>query len=94
MTLFTLQDVSVRRDGRLIIDGVSADIASGRCTALVGPSGAGKSTLLRLFNRLDDPSSGVLLLEGSPLPSLDVLALRRRVGLVGQRPSRSATRSS
>ena len=86
MTLFTLQDVSVRRDGRLIIDGVSAEIAPGRCTALVGPSGAGKSTLLRLFNRLDDPSSGVLLLEGTPLPTLDVLALRRRVGLVGQRP--------
>ncbi len=84
--LFSLQHVGVRRDGRLIIDDVSAVVARGRCTALVGPSGAGKSTLLRLFNRLDDPSCGVILLEGTPLPDLDVLALRRRVGLVGQRP--------
>jgi putative ABC transport system ATP-binding protein len=84
--LFTLQDVSVRRESRLIIDAVSAEITGGRCTALVGPSGAGKSTLLRLFNRLDDPTSGALLLDGRPLTSLDVLALRRRVSLVGQRP--------
>jgi putative ABC transport system ATP-binding protein len=83
---FDLREVSVRRDGQLIIDQVTATIAPGRCTALVGPSGAGKSTLLRLFNRLDDPSSGTVLLDGQPLESLDVLALRRRVGLVGQRP--------
>jgi putative ABC transport system ATP-binding protein len=83
---FDLRDVSVRRQDALIIDRVTATIAPGRCTALVGPSGAGKSTLLRLFNRLDDPSEGTILLDGAPLDSLDVLALRRRVGLVGQRP--------
>ena len=86
MTLFELRDVVVRRDGKLIIDSVSAGIERGRCTALVGPSGAGKTTLLRLFNRLDDPTSGEILVNGEPLVSLDVLALRRRVGLVGQRP--------
>lgn len=86
MSRFELREVSVERDGYLIIDRVTATIAPGRCTALVGPSGAGKSTLLRLFNRLDDPSGGTVLLDGEPLESLDVLALRRRVGLVGQRP--------
>ena len=86
MSRFDLREVSVRREGQLIIDRVTATIAPGRCTALVGPSGAGKSTLLRLFNRLDDPSSGTVLLDGAPLETLDVLALRRRVGLVGQRP--------
>ena len=86
MSRFDLREVSVRREGHLIIDAVTATIAPGRCTALVGPSGAGKSTLLRLFNRLDDPTSGTVLLDGAPLESLDVLALRRRVGLVGQRP--------
>ncbi|NUR59711.1 MAG: phosphate ABC transporter ATP-binding protein [Catenulispora sp.] len=86
MSRFDLREVSVRRDGHLIIDRVSATIAPGRCTALVGPSGAGKSTLLRLFNRLDDPTSGTLLLDGAELDTLDVLELRRRVGLVGQRP--------
>jgi len=84
--MFELRDVSVRRGDKLIVDGVSTSIGRGRCTALVGPSGAGKSTLLRLFNRLDDPSSGEIRLCGTPLPGLDVLALRRRVGLVGQRP--------
>ena len=86
MTLFELDDVHVRRGDKLILAGVTGTLARGQCTALVGPSGAGKSTLLRLFNRLDDPSSGVIRLEGTPLPELDVLALRRRVGLVGQRP--------
>ncbi|MEY9891284.1 putative ABC transport system ATP-binding protein [Catenulispora sp. MAP12-49] len=86
MSRFDLREVSVRREDALIIDRVTATIAPGRCTALVGPSGAGKSTLLRLFNRLDDPSEGTILLDGAPLDSLDVLALRRRVGLVGQRP--------
>ena len=86
MSRFDLREVTVRRDGHLIIDRVTATIAPGRCTALVGPSGAGKSTLLRLFNRLDDPTSGTVLLDGAELGSLDVLALRRRIGLVGQRP--------
>lgn len=86
MSRFDLREVCVERDGVLIIDRVTATIAPGRCTALVGPSGAGKTTLLRLFNRLDDPSSGAVLLDGAALESLDVLALRRRVGLVGQRP--------
>ncbi|MBS2539706.1 ATP-binding cassette domain-containing protein [Catenulispora sp. NF23] len=86
MSRFDLREVCVRRDGHLIIDRVTATIAPGRCTALVGPSGAGKTTLLRLFNRLDDPSTGTVLLDGAPLETLDVLALRRRVGLVGQRP--------
>ena len=91
MSRFDLREVTVRRAGPLIIDQVTATVAPGRCTALVGPSGAGKSTLLRLFNRLDDPSSGDVLLDGEPLTSLDVLALRRRVGLVGQRPVLVAT---
>ena len=86
MSRFDLHEVCVRREGNLIIDRVTATIAPGRCTALVGPSGAGKTTLLRLFNRLDDPSTGTVLLDGAPLETLDVLALRRRVGLVGQRP--------
>ena len=84
--MFELRDVGVRRGDRLIVEGVTASIARSRCTALVGPSGAGKSTLLRLFNRLDDPSTGQIRLHGTPLNDLDVLALRRRVGLVGQRP--------
>jgi putative ABC transport system ATP-binding protein len=84
--LFVLDRVGVVRGGARLLDGVSATIPGGLLTAVVGPSGAGKSTLLRLLNRLVEPTSGQLLLDGRPLPSWDVLALRRRVGLVAQQP--------
>ena len=84
--MLTLQDVVVERGGARVLDGVSAEVLPGRCTALAGPSGAGKTTLLRLLDRLEEPTSGRVLLNGRPLPSYDVLELRRRVGLVQQAP--------
>jgi UDP-glucose/iron transport system ATP-binding protein len=54
---------------------------------LVGPSGAGKSTLLRLCNRLEVPAEGRVLFRGEDVADLDPLALRRRVGMVFQRPT-------
>ncbi len=53
---------------------------------LVGPSGSGKTTLLRLCNRLEVPSSGRVLLGGDDVADLDPRRLRRRVGMVFQRP--------
>jgi putative ABC transport system ATP-binding protein len=53
--------------------------------AVVGPSGAGKSTLLRVLNRLDEPSSGTVKLEGQDYRELSPRELRRRVGMVMQR---------
>ncbi|MGB9376960.1 MAG: phosphate ABC transporter ATP-binding protein [Mycobacteriales bacterium] len=84
---FELAGVGVVRGHATILDDVSARIPVGRCTALVGPSGAGKSTLLRLLNRFDDPTSGSISFLGRPLADYDVLELRRRVGLVFQRPT-------
>lgn len=83
---FVLDDVTVRRGSAHVLDGVSARIPTGSCTSVIGSSGAGKTTLLRLLNRLEDPDRGRILLDGVPLPMLDVLALRRRVGLIAQRP--------
>jgi putative ABC transport system ATP-binding protein len=83
---FVLDRVSVVRDPVTILDQVSASVPAGGCTAVVGPSGSGKSTLLRLLNRLIDPTAGRVLLDGAPLSTVDVLALRRRVGLVAQHP--------
>jgi putative ABC transport system ATP-binding protein len=54
---------------------------------LAGPSGSGKSTLLRLCNRLDAPTTGVVRFRGDDVAGLDPLALRRRVGMVFQRPT-------
>jgi len=83
---FVLDRVSVTRGGAPLLRALNARIAPRQCTAVVGASGAGKTTLLRLLNRLEEPTQGRVLLDGVPLPELDVLALRRRVALVGQRP--------
>lgn len=84
--MLALADVTVVRGGTSVLTGVDAVFAPGRCTAVAGPSGAGKSTLLRLLDRLLEPTSGAVLFHGRPLPSYDVLELRRRIGLVQQAP--------
>jgi putative ABC transport system ATP-binding protein len=83
---FTFDHVTVTRGPARLLDDLSAQIEAGQCTAIVGPSGAGKSTLLRLLNRLEEPTTGRVLLDNTPITHADVLALRRRVGLVAQRP--------
>jgi putative ABC transport system ATP-binding protein len=55
-------------------------------TVIIGPSGGGKSTLVRLLNRLDEPTSGRILLDGRDIAGIDPLLLRRRVALVQQKP--------
>lgn len=67
-----------------IVNNISLAVNRGETLALVGPSGAGKSSLLRLFNRLDEPSSGTVLLEGIDYKTLSPRDLRRRVGMVMQ----------
>jgi putative ABC transport system ATP-binding protein len=83
---FLLERVSVVRDEATVLRQVSAHFRGGRCSAVRGASGSGKTTLLRLLNRLIDPTAGNVLLDGVPLTDLDVLELRRRVGLVAQAP--------
>jgi putative ABC transport system ATP-binding protein len=56
-------------------------------TVVIGPSGAGKSTLLRTCNRLEAPSSGCVRFRGDDVGALDPLQLRRRVGMVFQKPT-------
>ena len=76
------------------LHGIDLDIPENRVTAFIGPSGCGKSTLLRWFNRMNDtiPSAratGELHLHGCDLldPKCDVVDLRRRVGMVFQKPN-------
>lgn len=63
---------------------VSFRLDQGQVLAVLGPSGAGKSTLLRMLNRLDEPTSGVVLLQGIDTREIDPRTLRRRVGMVMQ----------
>jgi putative ABC transport system ATP-binding protein len=86
---FVFDDVTVAGEGRPRLDHVSARVADAGVTAVAGPSGAGKSTLLRLGNRLIAPDEGVVRYRGEDLARLtpdEVLAHRRRVGMVFQRP--------
>jgi putative ABC transport system ATP-binding protein len=84
---FELERVTVVRAGRLVLDEITTRIPAAGITVVAGPSGAGKTTLLRLCNRLAVPDTGVVRYRGQPLDELDPLVLRRRVGMVFQRPT-------
>ena len=85
--LFELVDVSLAIDDAVILDGIDLVIPDTGITVLLGPSGAGKSMLLRLLNRLEVPTSGEVRFRGEPVDAIDPLTLRRRVGMVFQRPA-------
>ena len=85
--LFAFEGVRLVVDGATVLDGVDARIPDEGLTAIVGPSGSGKSTLLRLCNRLEVPTAGRVRFRGDDLADLDPLRLRRRVGMVFQRPT-------
>jgi putative ABC transport system ATP-binding protein len=84
---FELERVIVLRAGRRVLDEITATIPAVGITVVSGPSGAGKTTLLRLCNRLEIPDSGRVRYHGQPLEELNPLVLRRRVGMVFQRPT-------
>ena len=63
---------------------VSLQIDEGSFVVLLGPSGCGKTTLLKMVNRLYEPTSGAIYLNGDDIRSLEVTALRRRIGYVIQ----------
>jgi putative ABC transport system ATP-binding protein len=74
-------------EGKRLVEDVSIQVSQGEVLAIVGPSGAGKSSFLRLINRLDEPSSGSVLLEGQDYREIEPRLLRRRVGMVLQAPN-------
>ena len=72
--------------GKTILTDISFDVMPGELRGIVGASGSGKSSLLRLLNRLDEPTSGTVYLNGQDYRQLATRELRRRVGMVTQRP--------
>ncbi|MDP9416662.1 MAG: betaine/proline/choline family ABC transporter ATP-binding protein [Actinomycetota bacterium] len=80
-----LEAVSKRYDdGTVAVQELDLAVPRGELVVLVGPSGCGKSTTLRMVNRLIEPSSGRILLEGEDVTHADPVALRRRIGYVIQ----------
>ena len=71
-------------DGTLAVEDFSLVLPSRKTTVLVGSSGSGKTTLLRMINRMVDPSSGSVEIDGEDTSRLDPVALRRRIGYVMQ----------
>ena len=82
-----VQDLSLERNGRPVLRGVDMAVAAGEIVCLLGPSGSGKSSLLRCLNRLTEPPAHAIFLDGQDITGLDVLALRRRLGMVFQKPA-------
>src|SRR3989338_6087867 len=76
------------------LENINSSFEASKITAIIGPSGCGKSTLLRVFNRMNDLIEGVkmngqVLIEGKNIlgPDTDLVNLRKKVGMVFQRPN-------
>jgi ABC-2 type transport system ATP-binding protein len=79
-----IRELQVRRGGKLVLTGVSLDVAAGKVTGLLGPSGSGKTTLMRAVVGVQVVESGSVTVLGEPAGTP---ALRHRVAYVTQAPS-------
>lgn len=93
-TMVEVKDLGIFYGKFQAVGNVNMSIRANRVTAIIGPSGCGKSTVLRCFNRMNDliPSArvtGEVLVDGQNIyaPGVDVVDVRRRVGMVFQRPN-------
>ncbi|GAA1896963.1 phosphate ABC transporter ATP-binding protein PstB [Streptomyces sodiiphilus] len=91
--VFEIEDIAVHYGAFTAVKGISMRVPRNRVTAFIGPSGCGKSTLLRCLNRMNDlmdaTVTGRLIYNGEDLyaPEVDAVEVRRRIGMVFQRPN-------
>ncbi len=93
-TKLAIRNIRLSYGKQEVLKGISMDIPANKIVALIGPSGCGKSTLLRAMNRMHDLSptarvQGDILLDGENIyaPGTDVVAIRRKIGMVFQKPN-------
>jgi phosphate transport system ATP-binding protein len=93
MSHISLNNLTITYGDRKVLQDVTVDIPDGRITTIIGPSGCGKTTLLKGLNRLLDLNedvkvTGKIFIDGVNIydPNTDVLALRKKVGFLSQRP--------
>jgi osmoprotectant transport system ATP-binding protein len=84
MTALVIAGLTRRHGGCVALDDVSLAIGAGQFVALVGPSGSGKTTLLKSINRLVEPDSGTVLIDGRDVRAAPVAGLRHGIGYVIQ----------
>ena len=89
---FEISDLNFYYGSKQAVFGLNLKIPKNKVTALIGPSGCGKSTFLRTLNRMNETIRntrvvGKILLDGQDILQIDVVKLRRRVGMVFQRPN-------
>ena len=94
MAIIDVSDLSLFYGNFQALQRITLGIEANRITALIGPSGCGKSTFLRCLNRMNDliegvRTTGTVLIDGQDIyrPDVDLLALRKKVGMVFQRPN-------
>jgi phosphate transport system ATP-binding protein len=94
MAIIEVRDLDFHYGKFQALRGISLDIEPNRITALIGPSGCGKTTFLRALNRMTDliedvRVTGTVLIDGEDIyrPGTDLLSLRKKVGMVFQRPN-------
>lgn len=80
------RELRLAYDDRVVVDGVTLEVPTGRTTVVVGPNGCGKSTLLRGLGRLLKPRGGSVLLDGDEIGTLPTREVARRLGLLPQQP--------
>jgi len=83
--MIRLEGVSKRyADGTVAVEHLDLDVARGELVCLVGPSGCGKTTTMKMVNRLIEPTTGRIVLDGDDVTRVDPVQLRRRIGYVIQ----------
>lgn len=93
-----IQDLKVSFSGKNAIENISLKVPFSKVTAIIGPSGCGKSTLLRALNRMHDTIStakveGEILLDGEDVLKMNPASVRKRIGMVFQKPNPFPTMS-
>jgi phosphate transport system ATP-binding protein len=87
-----VKDLKAGYGNNSVLKGINLEFPAGKVTALIGPSGCGKTTLLRSLNRLNELTpgatvSGEIILDGENILQMDPMLLRRKIGMVFQKPN-------
>ena len=84
--MITVKDLKKDFGELSVLKGINTHITPGECVVVIGPSGSGKSTFLRCLNRLEEPTGGSIVIDGTDIlaPETDINAMRQQIGMVFQ----------